>query len=227
MSKAVALKGSVLSLSVLKVYSDDIALVKSQLEQSIAQAPDFFNGLPVVIEPETEGFEPMFLALLVDFLHQHQMVPIGVRTSQAVIREQAQYAGLAVFEPVARAAEENTKTSSSNASADQGALMIEGAIRSGRQVYAQGRDLIVKGTVNPGAEVVADGHVHIYGSVKGKVFAGSAGNAQARIYAQNLDAEMVCIAGMYQMSEDIKPEYKQGWVEVSLRNDRLVFNKLA
>lgn len=222
-----ALKGSVLSLSVLKVYSDDIALVKSQLEQSITQAPDFFNGLPVVIEPETDGFEPTFLALLVDFLHQHQMVPIGVRTSQAVIREQAQYAGLAVFEPVANAADEAPKSSSANSSADQGALVVEGAIRSGRQVYAQGRDLIIKGTVNPGAEVVADGHVHIYGSVKGKVFAGSAGYTQARIYAHNLDAEMVCIAGMYQMSEDIKPEYKQGWIEVSLHNDRLVFNKLA
>ncbi|WP_029934459.1 septum site-determining protein MinC [Thiomicrospira pelophila] len=227
MSKAVALKGSVLSLSVLKVYSDDIALVKSQLEQSITQAPDFFNGLPVVIEPEADGFEPTFLALLVDFLHQHQMVPIGVRTSQAAIREQAQYAGLAVFEPVANAADEAPKSSSANSSADQGALVVEGAIRSGRQVYAQGRDLIVKGTVNPGAEVVADGHVHIYGSVKGKVFAGSAGYTQARIYAHNLDAEMVCIAGMYQMSEDIKPEYKQGWIEVSLHGDRLVFNKLA
>lgn len=227
MSKAVALKGSVLSLSVLKVYSDDIALVKNQLEQSIAQAPDFFSGLPVVIEPEIKGFEPMFLALLVDFLHQHEMVPIGVRTSQVDIREQAQYAGLAVFDPVENASEDSTKKSSTNTAADQGAMVIEGAIRSGRQVYAQGRDLIVKGAVNPGAEIVADGHVHIYGSVKGKVFAGSAGNTQARIYAQNLDAEMVCIAGMYQMSEDIKPEYKQGWVEVTLRNDRLVFNKLA
>jgi septum site-determining protein MinC len=225
MSKVIELKGSVLSLSVLKIYSDDIKDVKKQLDKKITQAPEFFSGLPVVIEPQIEKFEPTFLALLVEFLHQKQMVPIGVRTGVVAIREQAEYSGLAVFEP-ANKPQENTLDTETKAD-DQGAKMVEGAVRSGQQIYAKGRDLIVKGTVNPGAEVVADGHVHIYGSVKGKVFAGAAGKTQARIYARNLDAELVCIAGLYQVSDDIKPEFKQGWVEIKLENDRLVFTKMA
>lgn len=226
MSQAIALKGSVLSLSVLKIYSDNIKQVKKQLTQKIEQAPDFFSGLPIVIEPEIDGLEPTFLALLVEFLHQNQMVPVGLRSDNAQMIEQASYAGLAVFEPVKSAASTSAQKEV-EAAPDQGAMVVEGAVRSGQQIYAKGRDLIVKGSINPGAEVVADGHVHVYGAVKGKVFAGSSGNTQARIYAQKLDAELVCIAGLYQMSEDIKPEFKQGWIEIRLQQDKLVFNKLA
>lgn len=225
MSKIIELKGSVLSLSVLKVFSDDINAVKTQVEQKVAQAPSFFNGLPVVIEPQLETFEPTFLALLVEFLHQKQMVPIGVRTSVETIREQAEYSGLAVFDSVPKTTE--TPLDTQTKADDQGAKMHQGAVRSGQQVYAQGRDLIIKGAINPGAEVVADGHVHVYGSVKGKIFAGAAGKTQARIYVQNLDAELVCIAGLYLVSEDIRPEFKQGWVEIKLENERLVFSKMA
>lgn len=224
MSKIIELKGSVLSLSVLKVYSDEIKQVKKHLEQKIVQAPEFFIGLAVVIEPEVDALDATFLALLVEFLHQKQMMLIGLRTANPMMREQASYAGLAVFDPVKKSENRVEKTIEP---ASQGAMFIEGAVRSGQQVYAQGRDLVIKGSINPGAEVVADGHVHVYGNVKGKVFAGSAGNTDARIYAQKLDAELVCIAGFYQMAEDIKPEFKQGLVEVHLDNDRLVFHKLV
>lgn len=225
MSKVVELKGSVLSLTVLKLYSDQIKEVKKQLEQKVQQAPDFFNGLPVVIEPQLDQLDPTFLALLVEFLHQKNMVPIGVRTDVSAIAEQAQFSGLAVFAPGTKPQESALDTQLSASAI--GALVHQGAVRSGQQVYAQARDLIVKGTVNPGAEIVADGHVHVYGTIKGKVFAGASGNSDARIYVQNLDAEMVCIAGLYQVADDIKPEYKLGWVEIKLENERLVFSKLV
>ncbi|WP_044406447.1 septum site-determining protein MinC [Thiomicrospira microaerophila] len=237
MSEVIALKGSVLSLSVLKVFSDDFAKVKAVLTNKVAQAPDFFKALPIVIEPEVSPLAPMFLAQLVELLHQQNMMPVGVRTADPQLIEQAEYAGLAVFEPVKVSAEkvdkadqaDKSRAASSAASADtpdQGALMVKTAVRSGQQVYAKGRDLIVTAAINPGAEVVADGHIHVYGKAKGKIFAGSNGNRQARIFVQQLDAEMVCIAGLYQMAEDIKPEYKQGWVEICLQQDRLVFNLL-
>jgi len=230
MSQVISLKGSVLSLSVLKVFSDDFAEVKTVLTSKVSQAPDFFKALPIVIEPEISPLAPMFLAQLVELLHQNSMMPIGVRTDDATLIEQAEYAGLAVFKPVKAGGEKPSADTKPPAQplqqADQGAMLVETAVRSGQQIYAQGRDLIIKASINPGAEVVADGHVHVYGKAKGKIFAGSNGNRQARIYVQQLDAEMVCIAGLYQMAEDIKPEYRQGWVEICLKQDRLVFNLL-
>lgn len=230
MSQVISLKGSVLSLSVLKIFSDDFAEVKAVLTTKVAQAPDFFRALPIVIEPEISPLAPTFLAQLVELLHQNGMMPIGVRTEEAGLIEQAEYAGMAVFKPVKaggdKLAAESKIQSQSSQQADQGAMLVETSVRSGQQVYAKGRDLIVKSSINPGAEVVADGHIHVYGKAKGKLFAGSSGNRQARIFVQHLDAEMVCIAGLYQMAEDIKPEYKQGWVEICLQQDRLVFNLL-
>lgn len=234
MSKVLALKGSVLSVSVLKIFTDDIQQVKLELDKKVAQSPDFFSGLAVVIEPALAELQPTFLALLVEYIHQKQMVLVGVRTDNPLIKEQVAYAGLAVLEPVKRERADNASAQSDviekvdiEASVSESAMFIEGAVRSGQQIYAQGRDLIVKGSVNPGAEVVADGHIHVYGTLKGRAFAGSSGNTQARIYVKHLDAEMVCIAGLYQIADDIKAEHKRDWVEIRLDNQRLVFNKLG
>ncbi|MGE4502196.1 MAG: septum site-determining protein MinC [Thiomicrospira sp.] len=237
MSKVLALKGSVLSVSVLRLFTDEFELIKQELDTKIAQAPDFFSGLTVVIEPVMDQMKPTFLALLVEYFHQKRMVLIGVRTDVAEIMEQVTYAGLAVLEPLRRGgaehdvpADEDILSTTVLPEASQtisGALFVEGAVRSGQQIYAQGRDLIIRGSVNPGAEVVADGHIHIYGVLKGRAFAGSSGNDKARIYVKQLDAEMVCIAGLYQIADDIKAEFKRDWVEVSLDNQRLVFNRLG
>ncbi|KUJ72001.1 septum site-determining protein MinC [Thiomicrospira sp. WB1] len=227
MSKIIDLKGSILSLTVLKLYDDRFDATRDALAQKIDQAPDFFVGIPVVLEPQVPLADATYLALLVEFLHQKRMIPIGIRTEDEQIKEQAEYAGLAVFP--------NTpdKPSRPNRSSERGneteaglksALMISGSVRSGQQVYAKDRDVVVMGSINPGAEVVADGHVHVMGTVMGKVFAGSSGETTARIFANRLNPELVCIAGMYQLSEDIDERFKTGFMEVRLENDKLVFN---
>jgi septum site-determining protein MinC len=229
MKKVIDLKGSILSLTVLKLYSDDIEATKQALNRKIEQAPDFFAGIPVVLEPQVATLEPTFLALLLELLHQKQMIPIGIRTQDPMIKEQAGYAGLAVFGEESQVkkrpkpAEPETQTAQSGL---QTALVVNSAVRSGQQIYAKDRDLIVMGSVNPGAEIIADGNVHVYGTIRGKVFAGSQGETSARIFAQKLDPELVCIAGLYQLAEDIQPEYKAGFVEVALRNEQLQFKML-
>lgn len=231
MSKVIDLKGSILSLTVLKLFSSDIHETKQAIEAKISQAPDFFAGIPVVLEPEVETLDPTFLALLVEFLHQKQMLPIGIRTQDESIKEQANYAGLAVFteESTTRKRPKADNVKNDDKAEETGlktALVVNHAVRSGQQVYAKDRDLIVMGSVNPGAEIIADGNVHVYGTIRGKVFAGSQGETRSRIFAQKIDAELVCIAGLYQLSEDIAPEYKKGFVEVSLMNEQLQFKPL-
>ncbi|MEA3404313.1 MAG: septum site-determining protein MinC, partial [Pseudomonadota bacterium] len=199
MKKAIDLKGSILSLTVLKLHSSDIELTKQAIDEKISQAPEFFAGIPVVIEPEVDNLDPTYFALLLEFLNQKQMIPIGIRTTNEAMKEQASYAGLAVFsedsnlkkrpkpikepEPEKEIQEEvGLKT----------AMVINKAVRSGQQIYAKDRDLIVMGSVNAGAEVIADGSVHIYGSVRGKVFAGSQGETKARIFAQSSSGSIFC-----------------------------------
>lgn len=223
--KIIDLKGSILSLTVLRLNSDSIQDTKAALQKKIEKAPDFFAGIPVVLEPQVSLSDPTYLALLVEHLHQFKMIPIGIRTEDQGVIEQAEYAGLAIFpkEPPKKAKKKQPEKAEEPGL--KSAKIHQGAVRSGQQVVAKDRDLIIMGSVNPGAEVIADGHVHVFGKVMGKVFAGASGEAGAKIFAKQLNPELVCIAGAYQLAEDIADNYKQGFVEVSLDGDALIFNK--
>lgn len=229
MSNVIDLKGSILSLTVLQLHSDNIAETKAALLQKIEQAPSFFAGIPVVLEPSVSFKDATYLALLLEFLHQHQMIPIGIRTESEQLIEQAQYIGLAVFpkEVKSRKAKEPDTQTTAAPLPEAGlktAMVVKTSVRSGQQIFAKDRDLIVMGSINPGAEVVADGSVHVFGKVMGKVFAGASGETNACIFAKQLSPELICIAGAYQLAEDIAKEHQQGFVEVSLKNDTLIFN---
>jgi septum site-determining protein MinC len=96
------------------------------------------------------------------------------------------------------------------APAPLGAMVINKPLRSGQQVYARGRDLVVLAMVNPGAEVIADGHIHVYAPLRGKAIAGARGNTEARIFALSLEAELISIAGIYRTSDNPLPPHVLG-----------------
>jgi len=115
--------------------------------------------------------------------------------------------------------------------AAMGALVIDKPLRSGQQVYARGRDLVMLAMVNPGAEVIADGHIHVYAPLRGRAIAGARGNADARIFTLGMEAELISIAGLYRTGE--KPLLEAVWgkpTQVRLVADsdgnRLVFDPL-
>jgi len=227
MSQVIELKGSVMSFTVLKVHGDDMEAIQQTLKSKVDQAPGFFQNVPVVIEPHITGLAPTFLAQLVEFLRQLGMMPIGVRTEDEALRQQAEFAGLALFGPDRRerAAEKEAKKPAASSRAPVPAKVVQ-TVRSGQQVYGRGRDLIVLGNVNPGAEVYADGHIHIYGSLKGRAFAGAQGARESMIFVHKLDAELVCIAGLYKLAEDI-PEAMNGHpCRIWLEHDQLKFSKV-
>ena len=90
------------------------------------------------------------------------------------------------------------------------ALVVDKPLRSGQQVYARGRDLVVLAMVSAGAEVIADGHIHVYGPLRGKAIAGARGNTDARIFALALEAQLLSIAGVYRTGENPLPDNVQG-----------------
>ncbi|MFM1891581.1 MAG: hypothetical protein RLZ44_658, partial [Pseudomonadota bacterium] len=96
----------------------------------------------------------------------------------------------------------------------------------GQRVYARGGDLILLGAVSSGAEVVADGHIHAYAPVRGRLMAGVLGDVAARVFCTDLTAELVSIAGRYRLHEDLDPRYAGRPVQVTLQGETLVFQRL-
>ena len=115
--------------------------------------------------------------------------------------------------------------------AETSALVIDKPLRSWQQAYAKGRDLVLLAMVNPGAEVIADGSIHVYAALRGKAIAGARGLSSARIFAQSMEAELLSIAGVYRTSENPLPADIQGRpATVQLRSgpdgDRLLIEPL-
>jgi septum site-determining protein MinC len=106
-------------------------------------------------------------------------------------------------------------------------MIVDRPLRSGQQVYARGSDLIVLGLVSHGAEVIADGHIHVYAPLRGRAIAGARGDASARIFATCLEAQLVSIAGIYRTSETPLPdEVLARPAQVRLDGERLVVEPL-
>jgi septum site-determining protein MinC len=117
------------------------------------------------------------------------------------------------------------------AEAAAGALVVDKPLRSGQQVYARGRDLVMLAMVNAGAELIADGHIHVYAPLRGRALAGARGNADARIFALGMEPELVSIAGVYRTGETPLPAAVRGKpTQVRLvadsKGNRLVFDPL-
>ena len=99
-----------------------------------------------------------------------------------------------------------------------GALIIDTPIRSGQSVYHPDGDVIVLGSVGSGSEILAGGSVHVYGTLRGRAFAGATGNAEARIFCRKNEAELLAVDGWYRTAEDMEPSARGGPIQVYLDN---------
>jgi septum site-determining protein MinC len=218
------IKSAHLPLVALMLKSSDLDRLATELAQRFGDMPDFFDNDPLVID-----LHPLNVAeanALPDFgalqtlLRQYRLTPLAVRGGTLEQTRLAVAAGLtpAPDATVQRAAPAVVPTeivvtpepAVVQAAPAPGALVIDKPLRSGQQVYARGRDLVVMAMVNPGAEVIADGHIHVYAPLRGKAIAGARGNADARIFALSMAPELMSIAGIYRTSEVALPESVQG-----------------
>jgi septum site-determining protein MinC len=107
-------------------------------------------------------------------------------------------------------------------------MIIDTPVRSGQRIYARGCDLIVTAAVNDGAEIIADGSIHVYAPLRGRALAGASGNAAARIFTLSMEAELVSIAGMYRTFDDALPKnVAKKAVQIRLSGDRIEVNPIA
>src|SRR3984893_16049632 len=103
--------------------------------------------------------------------------------------------------------------------------LVTEPVRSGTQIYARGTDLVVTAAVSPGAELVADGNIHVYGALRGRAMAGASGDVEARIFCSRLEAELVSIAGRYLVSEQLPAEQRGFPVQIVLVDDQLTITR--
>lgn len=217
------IKSAHLPLVALMLKSSDLDRLATELAQRFGDMPDFFDNDPLVID-----LHPLNVAeanALPDFgalqtlLRQYRLTPLAVRGGTIEQTRLAMAAGLtpAPDATVQRAAPAVVPTeivatteTVAQPAPTPGALVIDKPLRSGQQVYARGRDLVVMAMVNPGAEVIADGHIHVYAPLRGKAIAGARGNTDARIFALSMAPELMSIAGIYRTSEVALPESVQG-----------------
>lgn len=236
------IKASSVTLPVLKLTTTDMALIAAQLEDKLLQAPDFFRHAPVVIELPgvAEDDSELDFPALIQMLRSGELVPVGIRGGSPAQQLAARSANLAVLadsprndptperpsSPTAESVRGKSPVASRKPAETKFATLIEQPVRSGQRIYAQDSDLIVLAQVSPGAEIMADGNIHVYGSLKGRAMAGVKGNTEARIFCADLKAELVAIGGHYKIRENMDDLVQGKSVQIYLRNNSLFVKEL-
>jgi len=239
------IKSANLPLVALLLKSTDLIALARELEARFGDIPDFFDQDALMVDlaplPQTAG--EIDFPTLISLLGGYQLVPIAVKGGSPAQMAAALQAGLLPVPDAHLVAPRPTAATPPAAApappaatvtpaAPLGALVVDKPLRSGQQVYARGRDLVVLSMVNPGAEVIADGHIHVYAPLRGKAMAGARGNTEARIFSLALEAQLLSIAGVYRTSEHPLPAGMAGKpTQVRLvpgdEGDKLVMNVMT
>lgn len=227
------LKSAALTLVAVQLKTTDLELLALALEARFADAPELFDQDPVAIDLSLlrEADEAIDFDALVTLLRRYKMQPIAAKAGSAAQMEAALAAGLteahgaAQSSPPAQAAV--LAVAVEPPAAPRAALIVDKPLRSGQRVYAKGSDLIVLAVVSFGAEVIADGNIHVYAPLRGRALAGALGDTSARIFTTCMEAQLLSIAGIYRTTETELPAAVLGkTAQVRLDGEKLVVEAL-
>ena len=184
-----------------------------EIDATLVRSPGFFVGKPVVLDLSAVDLSQSAIAHLVTSLEQRNIRVLGIEgvdadlitTSMPPLLTGGRHCVLTQNEP--KKPEAKPKPTS---------LLLENPVRSGQSIVFIEGDVTVLGSVGSGAEIVAGGSIHVYGTLRGRAMAGVNGNAAARIYCQKIEAELLAIDGYYQTAEDISDTLRnrpaQAWL---------------
>jgi septum site-determining protein MinC len=233
---AFELKFGQVGIANLKLHQCDPQALRDGLERRIAAAPQLFGRAPVVLDlghlARLPGADEVHA--LLESVRAAGLLPVGLAYGTAENEQLAQVLNLPLFAKFRSAYErppagiEKTQTPAHDEGAGAAPLGMrhDKPVRSGQQVYARGRDLILAAAVGNGAEVIADGSIHIYGRLSGRALAGAQGDVSARIYCMDFQAELVSIAGHYRVLEEFPADLRGKPAQAWLEGDKLLLDKL-
>jgi septum site-determining protein MinC len=237
------LKFGQVGIANLRIRTLDPERLAAEMAERVQRAPKLFERAAVVLDfgglnrcpdaAEARG--------LIDALRSAGVLPVALAYGTSAIEALSRDVGLpllakfrASYERAAEAAPAAPPAPAQPASpapaaapsrAEPGLMQIQ-PVRSGQQVYAQDRDLTVCATVGAGAEVIADGSIHVYGALRGRALAGAGGLASARIFCREFHAELVAVAGHYKVLEEIPKALLGKAVQIWLEHDKLRIEQL-
>lgn len=248
-----SLKGSMFPLTVMDLEDHDFSSLTDTLLARIAEAPDFFKDATIVADCSALEGTIDFTALK-QAIQEAGMYLIGASGLDADQVQQARAMHLPQFRQIGKkrpyqpsntpketadfqkksSAETNNHQSTHSKdiqvnifdSEYKAPKIIDGNVRGGQRLYAEDRDMIIFGNVSHGAEVIADGNIHIYGTLRGRALAGAQGDTKAVLCVSKIEAQLVSIAGYYKVLEDVKEYAAQGTMKISLDNTSINFKKL-
>ena len=233
------LKSASLTLVAFVLKTGNVQALEQALTEKFGDTPDFFSHDPVVIDLthlSSLAVATINFPALIDLLKRFRMTPVAVRGGNAKQMADALEAGLGeapdsqsarpqtvvqeVVKEVIREVQVEVPVSAPT-------MIIDKPLRSGQQIYAKGGDLVVLAVVNHGAEVIADGSIHVYAPLRGKAIAGAKGNASARIFSTCMEPELLSIAGTYRTTENPLPQEVLGKpAQIRLEGERLVYEAI-
>jgi septum site-determining protein MinC len=193
------LKADFLPITILRLLRNETKSLQSQLEAIALKAPHYFANAPVIVDFSAlnETSDEMDVKAICSLLRQYQMLPIAARGLKAQDT-------LPVLSEAAAKPASPAKNKTKEVAGRVPTKIITKPVRAGTQIYAKDSDLIIMASVNAGAEVVADGNIHVYAPLRGRALAGASGDVNARIFCTQLEAELISIAGHYLVNEKIK-----------------------
>ncbi len=230
----------------LRLKRLDAVAMSAELAARLTSAPQLFLRAPVILDlshlpalPDRDEVRDLF-----DRIRAAGMLPVGLSYGTNENEELARALELPLFAkfraaferagepmaappPVSAATAPNKSTAQAANRASASTLHQDSPVRSGQQVYARGGDLVATKLVANGAEVIADGSIHVYGALRGRALAGAQGNTSARIYCQEFHAELVSIAGQYRVFEDLPEDLRGKPVQAWLEGEKLLLARLG
>ena len=239
---ALELKSTSFSVPVLLLFSNDPKQIEQQLVQKISQAPEFFKNSALLIDLQeiNRQTKVVDLTLLVNSLLEKQLIPIGISGGTDEQNEQAIELNIPVH--TIRKTVANKAILSPKITSDKDVEVVDEAldksepavvqnkfisqpIRSGQRIYAKG-DLTILSHVSAGAEIMAEGNIHVYGALRGRALAGVQGNTESRIFCSDLQAELVSIAGHYKVSEELEKPKLPTPTQIYLQDQALIIKNI-
>jgi septum site-determining protein MinC len=200
------------------VFSPFVPIVGwlEEIDATLARSPGFFVGKPVVLDLSAVDLSQSAIAHLVTSLESRSIRVLGIEgvdathvtTSMPPLLTGGRHCVVPQNKPEKPAARPKPTS-----------LLLESPVRSGQSVIFAEGDVTVLGSVSSGAEIVAGGSIHIYGTLRGRAMAGVNGNPAARIYCQKIEAELLAIDGYYQTAEQIDASVRNGPAQAWLEGD--------
>lgn len=233
--KYIELKGSNFTLLVLYLNNQNIDVIDQSLYEKTQECPKFFKNAPIIVNVSglcsTADWKKIQETII-----SHGFFVVGVSGCQdSILKKIIIDSGLPILSE-RKKKKSNCATNLYNHSKDnkkeilnkvEKTHIIDIPVRSGQKIYAKHADLIVINNVSAGAELVADGNIHIYGIVRGRVLAGANGDTSRKIFCTGLFAELVSISGEYWLSDQIPLEFIGKSAQIYLKNKFLTINSLS